>query len=63
MMSSEYIKTFQKKCRIYFVCKIGTGEQGLHTSKQIFDFKKSPIFCCLPFFTYLKSIAETLLYY
>ena len=25
--------------------------------------RKDPIFCCLPFFTYLKSIAETLLFY
>ena len=24
---------------------------------------KYPIFCCLPFFTYLKSIAEALLFY
>ena len=25
--------------------------------------RKYPIFCCLPFFTYLKSIAETLQFY
>ena len=40
------------------VCENGTGEQGLlsrHTNPQEY-----PIFCCLPVFTYLKSIAETL---
>ena len=53
--------TIKSKFFLGNVCENSTGEQGLLSSHT--NPRKYPIFCCLLFFTYLKSIAEALPFY